>query len=254
MMTTDKPIVWFDIESTGVDRENDRIVELCMVKINADGPREVKTRRFNPEMPIPAGASEVHGIYDDDVKYEPAFRQVAKGIHAFIQGCDLGGFNSNAFDIPMLYHEFLRAGIEWDYSQCRMIDVGNIYKRLYPRTLESSVKNFLGREHDGAHGAEADTLATIEVFDYFMGLGSEELPADMDGISLYSNYDKKMLDVSGKFSLADDGETIILNFGKYRGQPATDNIDFIEWMIYKANFSPDVNRICEQILKEHYGE
>lgn len=253
-MKTDKPIVWFDIESTGVDRENDRIVELCMVKIYTDGTREVKTRRFNPEMPIPIEASEVHGIYDDDVKDEPTFRRVAKGIHAFIQGCDLGGFNSNAFDIPMLYHEFLRAGIVWDYSAHRMIDVGNIYKRLYPRTLESAVKNFLGREHDGAHGAEADTLATIEVFDYFMGLGSEELPTDVDSLSMYSNYDKKMLDVSGKFILADDGETIILNFGKYRGQPAADNIDFIEWMLYRASFSPDVNRICEQILKEYYGE
>src|SRR5690554_543401 len=116
MIKTDRPIVWFDCETTGIDRENDRIVELCMIKIHPDGKKEVKTRRFNPEMPIPAGASEVHGIYDNDVKDEPTFRQVAKGVHAFIQGCDLGGFNSNAFDIPMLYNEFLRAGIEWDYS------------------------------------------------------------------------------------------------------------------------------------------
>ena len=250
-MKLEKPIVWLDIESTGVDRENDRIIELCMIKIHPDGNREVKTRRFNPEMQIPAGASEVHGIYDDDVKDEPTFRQLAKGVHGFIQGCDLCGFNSNAFDIPMLYREFLRGGIEWDYSQHRMIDVGNIYKRLYPRTLESAVKNFLGREHDGAHGAEADTVATHEVFDHFLGLDVEELPKDIDELSLYSNYDKKMLDVSGKFVLDDDGETVLLNFGKHRGEPAAEHVDFLNWMVTRASFTPDVNKIAYKILEEN---
>lgn len=249
-MNLQKPIVWFDIESTGIDRENDRIIELCMIKQHPDGNREVKTRRFNPEMPIPSGASEVHGIYDDDVKDEPIFKKMAKGIHAFIQDSDLGGFNSNAFDIPMLYHEFLRSGIDWDYSQHRMIDVGNIYKRLYPRTLESAVKNFLDREHDGAHGAEPDTVATYEVFDYFMGLDVEELPKDIDGLSLYSNYDKKMLDVSGKFVMNDDGE-VVLNFGKHRGELAKDNLSFLEWMVTRASFTPDVNKIAYKMLEQN---
>lgn len=248
-MKLEKPIVWLDIESTGVDRENDRIVELCMIKIHPDGNKEVKTRRFNPTIPIPKGASEVHGIYDDDVKDEPTFRQLAKGVHSFIQGCDLGGFNSNAFDIPMLYSEFLRSGIEWDYSQHRMIDVGNIYKRLYPRTLESAVQNFLGREHDGAHGAEPDTVATYEVMDYFLSNTGDELPKTIDELHLYSNYDKPMLDLHGKFTLSDDGE-ILLNFGKYRGERAKDNLSFIEWMVYKADFTPDVNNICYKLLEE----
>ncbi len=250
-MKIEKPIVWFDVESTGIYRENDRIVELSMIKINVDGSRTIKTKRINPEMPIPTGASEVHGIYDDDVKDEPTFKQLAKGIHAFIQGCDIGGFNSNAFDIPMLYHEFLRAGIDWDYSMHEKIDVGNMYKRLYPRTLESAVKNFLGREHDGAHGAEPDTIATIDVFDYLMSLDNEELPKDIKSLALYSNYDNVMLDVSGKFTLAEDGETILLNFGKHRGEPAKDNLGFLEWMVTKANFTPDVNKIAYKIL-EHY--
>jgi len=250
-MKLEKPIVWLDIESTGVDRENDRIIELCMIKQNPDGTKVVKTRRFNPEMPIPAGASEVHGIYDEDVKDEPPFRQLAKGIHSFIQGCDLGGFNSNAFDIPMLYSEFLRSGIEWDYSQHRMIDVGNIYKRLYPRTLESAVKNFLGREHDGAHGAEADTVATYEVMDYFLSNTGDDLPKDIDGLHLYSNYDKQMLDLHGKFTFSDDGKIILLNFGKYRGEPAADHLDFLEWMVMRASFTPDVNKIAYQILSEN---
>lgn len=250
MIKTDRPIVWLDIESTGVDRENDRIVELCMIKIHPDGKKEVKTRRFNPEMPIPKEASEVHGIYDDDVKDEPTFRQVSKGVHAFIQGCDLGGFNSNAFDIPMLYSEFLRAGIEWDYSAHRMIDVGNIYKRLYPRTLESAVQTFLGREHDGAHGAEADTIATYEVMDYFLS-NSDDVPKTVDELHLYSNYDSEILDLHGKFKCADDGETILLNFGKHRGEPAKDHLDFLEWMVTRASFTPDVNNICYQLLEEH---
>lgn len=251
MIKTDRPIVWLDIESTGIDRENDRIVELCMIKIHPDGKKEVKTRRFNPEMPIPAGASEVHGIYDDDVKDEPTFRQVAKGVHAFIQGCDLGGFNSNSFDIPMLYSEFLRAGIEWDYAQHRMIDVGNIYKRLFPRTLESAVQTFLGREHDGAHGAEADTIATYEVMNYFLLAGKGDMPYDMDGLHLYSNYDSEILDLHGKFKYADDGETILFNFGKHRGEPAKDHLDFLDWMVTKANFTPDVNNICYQLLEKY---
>lgn len=249
-MIIQRPIVWLDIESTGIDQENDRIVELCMIKHHPDGNREVKTRRFNPEIPIPVGTSEVHGIYDDDVKDEPTFAQLAKGIHSFIQGCDLGGFNSNAFDIPMLYSEFLRSGIEWDYSQHRMIDVGNIYKRLYPRTLEAAVKNFLGRDHDGAHGAEPDTAATYEVFNFFTSaLEFEgELPKDIDRLSLYSNYDKKMLDLHGKFVYADDGETILLNFGKHRGDPAIEHLDFLKWMVTRASFTPDVNKICNEIL------
>lgn len=253
-MNLEKPIIWFDIESTGVDRENDRIVELSMIKVDVDGSRTIKTKRINPEVPIPLGASEVHGIHDDDVKDEPTFKQLAKGIHAFIQGCDIGGFNSNAFDIPMLYHEFLRAGIDWDYSQHLMIDVGNMYKRLYPRTLESAVKNFLGREHDGAHGAEPDTIATIDVFDYFMSLNNEELPKDIKSLALYSNYDNVMLDVSGKFTLAEDGETILLNFGKHRGEPAKDNLGFLEWMVTKANFTPDVNKIAYKILEQYDGK
>lgn len=247
-MKLEKPIVWLDIESTGVDRENDRIIELCMIKQNPDGSKIVKTRRFNPEIPIPTGASEVHGIYDDDVKDEPTFRQLAKGIHSFIQGCDLGGFNSNSFDIPMLYSEFLRAGIEWDYTQHRMIDVGNIYKRLYPRTLESAVKIFLGREHDGAHGAESDTVATYEVMDYFIENIGDELPKDMDALHLYSNYDKPLLDLHGKFTLSDDGE-ILLNFGKHRGEPAAEHLDFVEWMVTRADFTPDVNNICYKLLQ-----
>lgn len=229
--------------------QNDRIVEICIIKRHADGSKETKTRRLNPTIPIPDGASEVHGIYDKDVKNEPTFKQVAKGIHDFIQGCDIAGFNSNAFDAPMLYAEFTRSGIDWDYKQHRFIDVGNIFKRLYPRTLEAAVEMFLGRKHDGAHGAEPDTIATMEVFDFFVNdtSYSEELPKDIEELELYCNYDKPILDISGKFTTDKDG-TIIFNFGKYKGEPAYEHIDFLEWMVYKANFPKDTNDIAIKII------
>lgn len=248
-----KPIVFFDLETTGTDRENDRIVEICMIKVHVDGDKEVRTRRLNPGIYIPIGASDVHGITDDMVKDEPLFAKIAKGVLEFINGSDIAGFNSNAFDIPMLYNEFLRAGIEWDYHDHMFIDVGNIFKRLYPRTLEAAVKKFLKREHDGAHGAESDTNATMEVFEALMSIhgSDEELPKDIDGLNYYSNYDKPILDISGKFTLDDDGETIIFNFGKHRGEPAKDYPSFLNWMVTRANFSPDTNKIALQILKDY---
>lgn len=246
------PIIFFDLETTGVDTQRDRIVEICVIKRQADGQLETKTRRLNPTIPIPAGASEVHGIYDDDVKNEPTFKQIAKGIHDFIQGCDIAGFNSNAFDVPMLYAEFTRAGIDWDYKQHRFLDVGNMFKRLYPRSLEAAVEMFLGRKHDGAHGAEPDTIATMEVFDFFVNDTSfdAELPKNMNELELYCNYDKPILDVSGKFTTDKDG-TIIFNFGKHKGEPASNHIDFLKWMLHKANFANDTNKIITQILNNN---
>lgn len=240
-----KPIIFFDLETTGVDTQEDRIVEICIIKRHPDGQTETKFRRINPTIPIPEGASEVHGIYDKDVENEPTFNQLAKGIHDFIQGCDIAGFNSNAFDVPLLYSEFSRAGIDWDYKQHRFLDVGNMFKRLYPRSLEAAVKNFLGREHDGAHSAELDTIATMEVFDFFTS--NAELPKEIDELELYCNYDKPILDLGGKFTTDKDG-TILLNFGKYRGEPANEHIDFLEWMVYKANFPKDTNDIAIKII------
>lgn len=243
-----KDIVFFDTETTGVDVVNDRIVELSMIKRFSDGsPSVTKTIVVNPTIPIHPKASEVHGFTNEMVADKPTFKQYANGIYEFIKGCDIGGFNSNMFDIPLLYNELLRCGIDWDYSESRFIDVGNIYKRLFPRTLESAVKNFLGREHDGAHGAEKDTIATIDVFDYFLELGNEELPTDLDELHLYCNYDKPILDVSGKFTLNDDND-IIFNFGAKKGELASENISYVEWMLYKASFSEDTNKICRKIL------
>ena len=242
------PLLTFDIESTGLDTQQDRIVELCMAKLHQDGTREVETIKVNPTIPIPAGASEVHGIYDDDVKDLPTFKQYAKSVHEFIQGCDILGFNSNAFDCPMLYAEFLRSGIEWDYSQHNLIDAGNLFKIHERRTLEAALQFYCGREHEGAHSAESDVLATIDVFyAQLEKYGLTEMSSEE--LALHSNYDREMLDLSGKFSKNEDGE-IVFNFGKHRGEPAKNHPDFLDWMINRANFAPDTNKMAIDL---YYG-
>lgn len=246
MIELTKPLVSFDIESTGLDTQNDRIVELCMIKIETNKERIVKTKRFNPEIPIPKQASDVHGITYEMVANEPTFRQMAKGIYEFIQGADILGYNSNSFDVPMLNAEFERAGIIWDYSDTNFYDAGNIFKRQEQRTLEAALMFYCGRELEGAHGAQADTEATIDVF--FNQIEKyKDLPDTNKELSLYCNYDKEILDLSGKFSLNEDGK-IILNFGQKKGELAKDNISYIQWMYYKASFANDTRRICEQIL------
>lgn len=157
------PIVFLDLETTGVDPSKDRIVEISLVKVMPDGSREVKTRRLNPEMHIPEEASAIHHIYDEDVADCPPFRAVAKSLWTYIEGCDFGGYNSNKFDIPVLVEEFLRAGLDVDLRKSRFIDVQNIFHKMEQRTLVAAYKFYCDKDLTEAHSAEADTLATYEV-------------------------------------------------------------------------------------------
>lgn len=249
MIKLERPIVFFDLETTGLDVQNDRIVEIAMIKINPDGTRVVKDTLVNPTISIPAGASEVHGIYDDDVKDKPTFKQLSKSIHEFILGCDLGGYNCNIYDIPLIYNEFLRVGIEYDYSSVNFVDVGNIFKINEPRSLSAAMKFYCKKEMEDAHSAIADTEATVSVF-IAQIKKYKDMPKSIDELSLFSNYDKKILDISGKFTTDSDGE-IILNFGKHKGELAKNCLSFLEWMVYKANFSPDTTKIALQILNDN---
>lgn len=244
----ERPIIFFDLETTGVDRENDRIVEIAICKYQPDGQIETYCRRVNPEMSIPKEASDVHGIKDEDVANEPKFKQLAKGLLAMLNGCDIAGFNSNAFDIPLLFFEFNRAGLYWDYTQHRMIDVGNIFKIKEPRTLTAAVKFYLGKDLEDAHSAKADIEATVDVF--LAQLEKyEDLPDTVDALALLSNFDKKIVDISGKFTYDENG-VIVFNFGKHKGQPAKDFPSFLEWMITKANFSRDTQEVAYKLLEE----
>ena len=158
-----RPLVILDIESTGVNPEIDRIIELSIMKIFSDGKEDIRTRRFNPQIKIPESAIEIHGITDKDLVNEPAFSTLAKAINKYLEGCDIAYFGGNKFDVKILYFEFLRSGIEWDYQDSKLIDVGNIYKIREERSLTAAVKFYCGREHVGAHGAESDTKATFDV-------------------------------------------------------------------------------------------
>ena len=174
------PIVFFDLETTGTNINTDRIVEICYLKVYPNGNEETKTMRINPEMHIPEQSSAIHGIYDADVADCPTFKEVAKEIARDIEGCDLAGFNSNRFDIPVLAEEFLRAGVDIDMMKRKFIDVQVIYHKLEQRTLSAAYKFYCGKNLEDAHTAEADTRATYEVLKSQLDRYPEELQNDIE--------------------------------------------------------------------------
>lgn len=213
------PIVFFDLETTGTNINADRIVEICYLKVHPNGNEESKTLRINPEMPIPAESSAIHGIYDADVANCPTFKEVAKNIANDIEGCDLAGFNSNRFDIPVLAEEFLRAGVDIDMSKRKFVDVQVIFHKMEQRTLSAAYKFYCKRELEDAHTAEADTRATYEVLMAQLDR-YPELQNDMAFLAEYSSFGKNV-DFAGRM-VYDDKGVEVFNFGKYKGQPVVD--------------------------------
>ena len=159
-----RPIAFFDLETTGVNLATDRIIEVAIIKILPDGTRQVKRKLINPGIPIPAETTAIHGITDEMVKDAPSFKQCGNELKQFIENCDMGGYNSNRFDIPILMEEFLRAGMEVDLSTRKMVDVQHIFYKMEPRTLTAAYKYYCDKELVDAHSAEADVNATIDVF------------------------------------------------------------------------------------------
>lgn len=248
MINLSRPIIFLDIESTGLDRENDRIIEFATCKLMPDGNTEVKAYLLNPGIPIPEASTAIHGITNEKVKGCPTFSQIAKSLLAYLEGCDIGGFNSNMFDLPMLFNEFSRSGLYWDYTKCQLIDVGNIFKIKQPRTLEAAVSIYLNRVHEGAHGAQADACATAEVFLEQLKQHEDLKNMSVPELARFSNYDKQMLDLSGKFVMDDQGN-VLLNFGKYRGEKAIDHLDFLDWMINRASFAEDTVQVAVSVIE-----
>lgn len=242
-----RPIVFFDLETTGVDAVKDRIVEISMVKIAVDGTKVVKTRRINPEMPIPAEATAVHGITDEDVKGEPTFKQIAKSLAAFIEGCDFGGFNSNRFDLPLLVEEFMRVGIECDFRRRKFIDVQTIFHRKEQRTLVAAYKFYCDKELENAHSAEADTMATYEVLEAQI----ERYPDIGNTVEALAEFSagSPMVDFAGRLTLNDKGKEIF-TFGKYKGQCVEDvfrdDPSYYSWMM-NGDFSLYTKKILTEI-------
>ena len=245
----ERPLVVFDIESTGVNPMRDRIVELAVLKIMPDGTSQSTVRRVNPEMPIPPGATAVHGISDADVADKPPFSVIAANFARYLDDCDLGGYNLLNFDVPLLQAEFQRAAVPFSLEGRQIIDVFNIFCKLYPRTLTAAYRFFCGKDLDDAHSAAADTQATWEVL-----LGQlakhPELPRDLDGLAEFSyNSDPDAVDRSRRFKWSDG--VVIVNFGKNAGRALTDIAEndpgFLRWII-RSEFPEDVKKIASNAL------
>ena len=213
------PIVFFDLETTGTDINKDRIVEICYLKVWPNGNEDAHNLRINPEMHIPEEASAVHGIFDADVKDCPKFKEVAKNIAKDFEGCDIAGFNSNRFDVPLLAEEFLRAGVDIDLARHRFIDVQVIYHKKEQRTLSAAYQFYCGKNLEDAHTALADTRATYEVLKAQLDK-YPDLQNDVKFLSDYSSFSRNV-DFAGRMVYDDQGNEVF-NFGKYKGQLVKD--------------------------------
>lgn len=232
MLKLTRPVAFIDLETTGVNLSTDRIVEIAIIKVLPSMERQVKRKLINPEMPIPVSSSDIHGITDEMVKDAPTFKQAANEIKQYLENCDLGGYNSNRFDIPMLMEEFLRAGLEVDLSDRRMIDVQHIFYSMEPRTLTAAYKFYCQKELVDAHSAEADVQATIDVL-LAQLQRYEQLGDSVDSI-LSAIGEDKIIDYARRFSYDDNGVEIF-NFGKYKGRSVLQVLkaepQYYDWMM-----------------------
>ena len=248
------PLVFFDLETTGTSIISDRIVEICYLKVYPNGNEESKTLRINPGMPIPAASSAIHGIYDEDVKDCPFFKDVAKKIASDIEGCDLAGFNSNRFDIPVLAEEFLRAGVDVDLMKRKFVDVQVIYHKLEQRTLSAAYKFYCGKNLEDAHTAEADTRATYEVLKAQLDRYPEVLENDIAFLSDYSSFNKNV-DFAGRIVYNEQGVEVF-NFGKYKGISVAEvlkkDIGYYGW-IMQGDFTLNTKNVLTKIRLRETG-
>lgn len=236
MLTLSRPIAFIDIEATGVNLSYDRIVEIAIIKILPDGTRQVKRKLINPQINIPQVVIDIHGITNDMVKDAPTFRQAGNEIKQFLDNCDLGGYNSNRFDIPLLMEEFLRADFEVNLSDRKMVDVQHIFYTMEPRTLTAAYRFFCGKELENAHSAEVDISATIEVLEAQI-MRYEKLGNSVESI-LGAIGEEKIVDYARRFSFDDKGVEVF-NFGKYKGKSVVDTLrnepQYYDWMM-KGDF------------------
>lgn len=242
-----RPLIVFDLETTGIDISKDRIVELCFVKVHPDGTREVKTRRINPEMPIPKESTAIHGITDADVAQEMTFKQVANSMAKWLEGCDFAGFNSNRFDVPMLVEEFLRVGVDIDLSKRSFIDVQNIFHKKEQRTLSAAYKFYCDGDLENAHSAEADTVATLEVLLSQLER-YEDLGTDVESLAKFSTMSDN-IDFAGRIVRNEKGIPVF-NFGKYKGRAVSEvfltDPSYYTWMM-NGDFTLNTKNTITQI-------
>lgn len=235
MLQLKKPLAFIDLETTGVNLGTDRIVEIAVVKILPDGSRSVKRKLINPEIDIPQSSSDVHGITNDMVKEAPTFKEVAQELKQMLDGCDFAGYNSNRFDIPLLMEEFLRAQVDFDMRNRKLLDVQNVFHKMEPRTLSAAYKFYCNKTLDGAHSAEVDATATHEILEAQLER-YPDLGNNVDSILKVIGEDQ-IVDFARRFVLENGIE--VFNFGKYKGKPVADVLkaepQYYDWMM-KGDF------------------
>lgn len=249
----DRPLVVFDLETTGTDPATDRIVEISALRIEPDGTRLVKTRRLDPERPIPPGATAVHGIGDDDVRGAPTFRQISRSLLDWLAGADLAGFNICRFDVPLLDREFRDCGLDLELGGRRVLDAMVVFHRKEPRDLGAALRFYCGREHTAAHSAEADVEAALDVLDAQLGRYTD-LPTSVAELAAWTQGSRPDgIDVRGKFVWR-DGEAVFA-FGKHEGTPlrqvAAAAPDYLEWIL-GSDFPDDARAIVAGALRGEF--
>ncbi|MDR0371873.1 MAG: 3'-5' exonuclease [Prevotellaceae bacterium] len=241
------PIVFFDLETTGTDIVSDRIVEIAYHKVYPNGQEETKSMRVNPEIPIPKSVTAIHGITNEDVANCPTFKQIAKELARDIEGCDLGGYNSNRFDIPLLVEEFLRADVDIDLMKRKFVDVQVIFHKMEQRTLVAAYKFYCNKDLSNAHSAKADTMATYEVLKAQLER-YPELKNDIGWLSKFTAQTNNV-DFAGRIIYNEKGEEIF-NFGKYKGKPVAEvlmrDLGYYGWMM-NSDFSRHTKKVLTNI-------
>lgn len=253
-LTLKNPLVFFDLETTGVNVASDRIVEISWLKILPDGKESGKTLLVNPTIPIDPRAIAIHGITDEDVKDKPSFSELARTLAKEFEGCDFAGYNSNKFDIPLLAEEFLRAGVDFDLRKRKFIDVQVIFHKMEQRTLAAAYQFYCKKELENAHSAEADTLATYEILkaqlDHY-----EHLQNDVDYLSVFSTQNRSV-DLAGRI-IYNDKDIEVFNFGKYKGEPVEEVLKkdpgYFGWIL-NGDFPLYTKKVLTNIKLRAFGK
>ncbi len=259
-LNLNRPLAVFDLETTGTNIANDRIVELAIIKINPDQTEEVMVQRINPVIPIPNESTLIHGISDQDIKDSPTFQEFAPKVEKFLEGCDLSGYNAIKFDIPILVEEFLRVGIDFSLMDRNVVDVQNIFHKMEPRTLKAAYRFYCGEELVDNHSAEADTRATYEVLKSQLdryedvpytdgdGLVSKPVKNDMKALGVFSYYTRNV-DLVGHI-VFNEKQQEVFNFGKYKGRAVEEVFRrepaYFDWMM-KSQFPLSTKRVIKSI-------
>ncbi len=248
------PLVFFDLETTGTNIVTDRIVEISYLKVYPNGKEESKTRRINPGIPIPPEATAIHRITNEDVKDCPSFKEIAKSLATQIEGCDLAGYNSNRFDIPLLAEEFIRADVDLDLSKRKFVDIQTIFHKKEQRTLSAALKFYCEKELEDAHSAEADTKATYEILKAQLDR-YDDLQNDIEFLSDYSSFSNNV-DFAGRIVYNENKEEVI-NFGKYKGRLVSEVLKsdpgYYGW-IMQGDFSLHTKKVLTNIKLREFNK